>query len=191
MLIYSSSLGTETQKPKCLITNMPHSNLTLTQHKLCRMVNPPFYQPAMTACPEHSLEPAKQERSTPRRTGSSSPERALLCRPIKKGFRDYLCQLPKPQTTTSPPSEALACCSVQSWSKICWHPDHRLWGPTHPSWSPSIPYHRLADPLPGQQQKLGCICLQVWHPSVSPSPCSSNPGCSLPTLLGPLIPRGR
>lgn len=39
----------------------------------------------MTACSEHSLEPAKQESITPRRRGSSSPGRTLLCRPIKKG----------------------------------------------------------------------------------------------------------
>lgn len=55
------------------------------------MVNPPFCQPAMTACSEHSLEPAKQERTTPRRTGSSSLERALLCRPIKKKGSETIC----------------------------------------------------------------------------------------------------
>lgn len=39
----------------------------------------------MTACSEHSLKPAKQDRITPRRTGSGSPGRTLLCRPVKKG----------------------------------------------------------------------------------------------------------
>lgn len=39
----------------------------------------------MTACSAHSPEPAEQERITRRRTGSGSPGRTLLCRPIKKG----------------------------------------------------------------------------------------------------------
>lgn len=39
----------------------------------------------MTACSAHSLEPAKQEGITPRRTGSGSPGRTLLRRPVKKG----------------------------------------------------------------------------------------------------------
>lgn len=82
LLIYSSSLGSETQTQ---VFNYQHSHSNLTQHKLCRMLNPPFHEPVMAACSEHSLEPAKQERITPRTTGSSSPERALLCRPIKKG----------------------------------------------------------------------------------------------------------
>lgn len=125
----------------------------------------------MTACSEHSLKPAKQDRTTPRRA-------------CTKGSRDYLCQLSKPQTTASPPSEALACCSLQSRSKIFWHPDRCLWGPTHPFWSLPIPYRRLADPLPGQRQKPGHVCLQAGHPSVSPSPCSSDTGCSLPALAG-------
>lgn len=141
----------------------------------------------MTACSEHSLEPAKQEKITPRST-AQLPRQNTAFQAYKKGSRDYLCQLPKPQTTASPPSEALACCSLQSWHTICWHLEHCLWGPTHAFWSLSIPYHRLADPLPGQQQKLGHIYLQVWHPSISPSPHPSDPGCSLPTLLASLIP---
>lgn len=88
LLVYNSSLKTETQT-QVFNYRRVHPNLTLTQHKLCRMLNPTSLarslsdrQPWLLAL--HSLEPAKQERITPR-TGSRSPGRTLLCRAIKRG----------------------------------------------------------------------------------------------------------